>query len=150
MEIITILAIALIFACSILSAWYAKRFKPGTFLLYGQAFASGSFLSISLLHYSTKAATIYDNWSDYPWYSFIIIVVFIFFSLGELIALNDIENRKKMHFIGEDSSKGYDTFLSHHFDVVPSTWLQIVVYIFLILHSVILGFSFSTMDRKGA
>lgn len=146
MEAVSIISIILIFFCSILSGWASKKFTPGTNIMYGQAFASGSFLSLSLLQFSAKAAKSYGEWANYPWYSLIILMIFIFFSVSELKALNDMENQKQKTYYDDDHSHSYGIYLAHRFDVVPSVWLQIIVYIFVIFHSIIIGFNFSGVE----
>ncbi|OHS98252.1 ZIP Zinc transporter family protein [Tritrichomonas foetus] len=132
----------LLFCIALIGVFVARFFHPGTYLIYAQTFASGAFLGIASLHFIPEASLCSDD--GHPYYTFIIVGVFAFFSLAEMKALAQFEySQNEVREISHESVKDFSVFLMHHFTALPSVWLQVTVFIFLILHSIVIGFAIS-------
>lgn len=113
---------------------------PGTFLVYAQSFASGSFLGLSILHFFPDAANCFQH--QFPLYACVMIGVFALFSLFELIVLSKYENKRNNMIpeISDDSGKDYSIFLMHRFSAVPSPKILLIIFLFFLAHSIVIGF----------
>jgi len=132
------------FLFSIVGTWISKIVKPGIYLIYGQTFASGSFLSLALLHFLPDTISDfleYKKNDTFPYYSIIIVFIFVVFCIAEIRAVLHVEsNQTDFYEVSDDSSKDFSVFLMHRFTAIPSGWLRIFVFIVMVVHSVILGY----------
>ena len=147
-DVLIIISIILMFLFSIIGAWVARMFNPGTYLIYAQTFASGAFLGIAILHFIPEAVKDfyeYDPNIKYPYYSAIILIIFCIFCILEMKAISQVEQAQPdFRDISDDSVKDFSVFLMHRFTAIPSTWMRITVYLCLSLHSVIIAFAIAS------
>lgn len=144
METIDIVTIVLMFAAVCIGTVIARLFNPGIYLIYAQTFASGAFIGISLLHFLPIAVKNFDPFKNWSMYSIVMAMVFIIFSLLEVrTGESASEQTSAGQEVSDDDKNQYSMFLMHHFAVIPSFSMQVAVFFFLAIHSVIIGFVMS-------
>jgi zinc transporter ZupT len=149
MDAILIASIVSMLVTSIVGVIISRLFKPGIYLIYAQTFASGAFIGIAILHFIPEAVDYLDF--DYPYYSLIILIVFSIFSIGEFSAMRQPSSAadspgSSMRELAMD----YSVFLMHHFTTIPSFWLQLIIYLCFLAHSVVLGLAFAFQSAEHA
>ena len=134
------LTAGLLFLLSLIGVMAGLYKKPGTFLVYAQSFASGSFLGLAILHFFPDAADCFQQ--GFPFYACVMIGVFALFSLFELIVISKYKKKQgnMIPEISDDSGKDYSIFLMHRFSAVPSVNLLLIIFLFFFAHSIIIGF----------
>jgi hypothetical protein len=141
MDAFLIIAAVVVFVVTFIGAILARFFNIGTVLMFGQTFASGAFIGVSILHFIPQAA----SWlrGEYPLYSAIILIVFSIFSMGEIAAFRRSEPVHTLdRSISQDLTGSYTDFMTHQFTTLPSLWLEIVAYFGFLGHPVLLAFPF--------
>jgi zinc transporter ZupT len=140
MDTMLIIAAVLLFVVTFLAAFLAKSFKPSTYLIYAQAFASGAFIGVAILHFIPRAVACFRQTtlpiSNYSPYSLIIVFVFLLFILSELVGSSPGQTQ---HPEDEFSATDLSTLVMHNLTSIPSRFLLFCVLAFLLAHSIIVG-----------
>jgi zinc transporter ZupT len=149
MDALLIASVVSMLITSIVGVIISRLFKPGIYLIYAQTIASGAFIGIAILHFIPEAVG-YLNF-NYPFYSLIILIVFSIFSIGEFSVMKpQLGTPESPGSSMRELSMDYSVFLMHHFTTVPSFWLQVLIYICFLGHSVVLGFAFAFQRAEHA
>ena len=148
MDAFDIIAAVLMLFAPFIGVAIAKLMKPGTYLIYAQAFAAASFMAISLFHLLPEAVHWMNPFRSWPMYSVIMAVVFMFFALAEMKALGHFEMEQHRDEVSDEVAKDFSIFLMHRFTIIPSVCLQLVVFMFLIIHALVIGFAISFRRDK--
>ena len=143
-----IVAAVLMFIVPFIGVFIAKLVKPGTYLIYAQTFASAAFMAISLFHFLPEAILLMNPFRGWPMYSVIMTIVLLFFSLAEMKTIEHFERRQQLHEVSDEIGKDFSIFLMHRFTIIPSFCLQMLVFFFLIVHAIIIGFAISFRRDK--
>jgi zinc transporter ZupT len=136
-----ILSSVLLFIVSSIGIILAAFFRPSTYLIYAQTFAGGAFLGVAILHFIPRAVTCFSEISadEFPVYSLIIVSVFLFFVLAELLARG--RKSEEMRFELSEDLQYFSMLMMHHTGALPSVALEAIIYVFLLVHCVIIGFA---------
>jgi zinc transporter ZupT len=134
-----IISAAVLFIAALTGGLGSRLITPGTLLMFAQAFSSGSFIGVSVLHFMPQAAA----WLSlaYPLSSLIIVAVFVVLFLCEFVAIRLPRAPSPL----EDShelSASYSLFIMRQFTAIPSLWLEIAAYLFFLAHCIFLAFPF--------
>lgn len=148
METNLIIYAILLLAISVLGSFIAKFFKPGPFLISAQSFASGSFISLALLHFVPdsfiKLGPDHQNI-----FIGIAAATYALFTLLEHIPVKNSHNSYNDSINGsEASTRDFSQFLVHHFSTIPTISMMVIVYIFLAINSLFLGITLSISYNK--
>ena len=145
METDLIIVAVCLFLVSIIGCYITKFFRPGPFLISAQAFASGSLLSLSILHYIPLSIQCFET-SEQPIYLYVAISTYALFTFLEHIPTsNQFSLQESLN--SEGSARDFSQFLVHHFSTVPSKWMLAIVFIFLLVNSVFMGIGLSCTDH---
>jgi zinc transporter ZupT len=145
MQAFLIVAAVVTFVVSVLGLIFASLFRPSRYLVYAQAFASGAFIGVSILHFMPRALHCFaatPPWSanHFPISSVIIVAVLAFLHLSERVALSSRTSPVRLRGdFSEFSSQEAAPLLMHHVGALPSLGLECVILVSLIFHSVIIG-----------
>ena len=136
----------IIFGISIVSTVIAIYCKPGIYLLYAQSFASGAFIALAMVHLVPTAYI--ECTTRFPYYSYVIVSIFALSVFFEIFAR---PKPKPQHIDFTDNSesaiKDFSALLVHNFSAITSFALFILFFIFLSIHSAIVGITVSISEK---
>jgi zinc transporter 1/2/3 len=138
----TIIASIILFFISICGCYVTRFFRPGPFLISAQAFASGSLLGLSILHYIPLSIESFES-MEQPLYLYIAIATYAVFTFLEHIPASHSNSSFQDSLNSDASNRDFSQFLVHHFSTVPSRWMLAIVFLFLLMNSVFMGIGLS-------